>query len=108
MDGKFKKKSDFVHIGSVIHKTLDAHVGKSGAEMVKIFDLWEEIVGEGIADNAVPAAFNNQVLIVHVSSSVWMQQLSFLKEEIIQKINDGFGKRILKDIQFKIGAVNSE
>ncbi|MDO8785420.1 MAG: DUF721 domain-containing protein, partial [Syntrophales bacterium] len=46
-------------------------------------------------------------LFVKVSSSVWMQQLHFLKEEIIEKINQALGGTTIKNIFFSIGEIHS-
>jgi len=42
---------------------------------------------------------------VKVSSPVWMQQLHFLKEEMIEKINRQMGDQTVKNIFFSIGEV---
>ena len=63
----------------------------------------DDIVGDVIAQNARPAAFKGKILLVHVSSSTWVHQLQFLKQEMIAKLNDTFGKELISDLKFKIG-----
>jgi predicted nucleic acid-binding Zn ribbon protein len=60
-------------------------------------------VGPPIADNAQPFAVKGSLLLVHVSSSVWMHQLRFLKTELLEKLNQGLGNQRIADIKFKIG-----
>jgi predicted nucleic acid-binding Zn ribbon protein len=43
------------------------------------------------------------VLHVNVSSSVWVQQLQFLRDTMLEKINANLSGRKIKDIRFKIG-----
>ena len=62
-------------------------------------------MGKAIAKNARPAAFKGKLLLVEVSSSTWMHQLQFLKSDIIEKINDAFGKEMVAEIKFKIGTL---
>jgi predicted nucleic acid-binding Zn ribbon protein len=40
-----------------------------------------------------------------VTSSTWVHQLQFLKEEMIDKLNEGLGKSLIDDLKFKIGPV---
>ncbi|MDO8784705.1 MAG: DUF721 domain-containing protein, partial [Syntrophales bacterium] len=51
-----------------------------------IISLWNKAVGPQIATQSRPGTLKGTTLFVKVSSSVWMQQLHFLKEEIIEKI----------------------
>ena len=77
----------------------------SDAQLVEVWELWDDVVGETIAKNARPAAFKGKLLLVEVSSSTWMHQLQFLKADIIEKINDAFGKEMVDEIKFKIGSM---
>ncbi|KKK55968.1 hypothetical protein LCGC14_3069230, partial [marine sediment metagenome] len=40
-----------------------------------------------------------------VNSSTWIQQLRFLKKDLIAKINDALGKEMVSEIKFKIGSL---
>jgi predicted nucleic acid-binding Zn ribbon protein len=58
-----------------------------------------------VAANTLPAAFRQQLLLVNVSSSVWIQELRFKKEDIIRKLNDAVGKSVVSEITFKVGPI---
>ncbi len=73
--------------------------------MTRIWALWDKTMGMAIAENARPAAFKGQLLVVQVASSPWMQQLQFLKKDIIQKLNIALGKELVQEIKFKIGSM---
>jgi len=94
-----------VHIGTFLHKVLFSCRGEVQNGILEIWDKWGAIVGETIARDTRPAAFKDKILIVHVSDSVWIQQLQFLKKDIIKSINDSFNKEIVNEIKFKIGHV---
>ncbi|MCL2760221.1 MAG: DUF721 domain-containing protein [Desulfuromonadales bacterium] len=72
---------------------------------VYIWRFWDKAVGEQIAAKAYPAAFRDGILTVRVSSSPWMQQLTFLKSDIIVGLNQEIGKQLVKDIFFKQGKI---
>ena len=102
---KDKETKELVRIGSVLEKVLNQHRTDSDVGLTQVWDLWERAVGEDIAKNTRPAAFKGKLLLVHVTSSVWIQQLQFLKKDIIGRVNDALGKELVEDIKFKIGPV---
>jgi predicted nucleic acid-binding Zn ribbon protein len=105
MKRDMKNKSGPVHIGDVIQSLLKTRGLVANTRLTKIWDVWENAVGEGIASNARPAAFKGRLLIVHAESSAWIQQLHFLKKEMISKINLAMGEEAVQDIKFKIGPI---
>ena len=77
---------------------------KSGLEMGVIQNtallLWDEVVGENIAENTNPEKVEHGTLLVTVENSSWRQELVFKKKEIIDKLNNKIGKKTIKDIRF--------
>jgi len=71
----------------------------------KILNSWEEAVGEGVAERTQPIRVKNRVLQVKVANSVWMQELQFMKELIMQKLHRQTGNDILQDLRFFIGEI---
>ena len=74
-------------------------------EQVLLYRLWQDAVGEAVARNASPALVRNGVLHVNVASSVWVQQLHFLRDMLLEKINAGLSGTKIHDIRFKVGPV---
>ena len=66
----------------------------------KALNVWNEIVGEKVANHTEPDRVEHGVIIVKVSSPTWRQELYFQKKEIIQKINNKIGKKVIRDIRF--------
>jgi predicted nucleic acid-binding Zn ribbon protein len=100
-----KKNRKLEPLGSIlpgVMKTVQPH---GQGRLVEIWQLWESAVGEVVAKNAQPSAFKGKLLLVEVSSSSWMQQLQFLKTELINKINLALGEALVDDITFKIGSL---
>ena len=97
--------SDFTHIGKVINDVIRQYRCEPDFALQKVWQLWDETVGEAIAKNARPAAFKGNFLIVHVNSPAWIHQLQFLKKDLIFKLNAALGKPLVEEIKFKIGAL---
>jgi predicted nucleic acid-binding Zn ribbon protein len=98
-----QQKAKFEHIGSILADVLKTYRRESDADLIKVWQVWDRIVGDVIAQNAKPAAFKGKLLLVHVSSSTWIHQLQFLKHEMIAKLNTALGKAVIDDLKFKIG-----
>lgn len=72
----------------------------------RVWEVWTEAVGEQIASRAKPLSFRDGILTVAVSGSAWLQQLSLMKPEIIENVNDAAGEVIVRDMFFKQGKVS--
>ena len=72
----------------------------------RILDVWKRAVGPQISANTGPFKFKNNTLFVSVSSPAWMQQLRFMKQEIMDKVNLEWEKEEIKNIYFSIGDIH--
>lgn len=101
------KKNNLTHISNILDKALKGYRPKPDMEMTRIWDNWSKSVGNEVAKNAKPAAFKDGILIVNVSSSVWIQHLKFLENNIISNINQLVKKELVKKIKFKIAKLHN-
>lgn len=69
----------------------------------KVWLVWDEAVGKQIAARAQPVSLRDGILTVAVSSAPWMQQLTFLKQGMIDSINERLGRELVRDIYLKAG-----
>jgi len=93
------------HISAILPRALKTIHPDKIDTFIAICSLWDEIVGKSISENALPAAYKEPVLIVHVNSSTWIHHLQFTKKEMIEKINKMLKKTAVTDIKCKIGPV---
>ncbi len=68
-----------------------------------IWLVWDSVVGKQIAGRARPVSFRDGTLTVAVNSSPWMQQLTFLKKGMVEKLNARLGEELVRDIYLKAG-----
>ncbi len=96
---------------SAISPLLKAMSKNLGLEKeVKLFRLkegWPDIVGHAIASHTAPQAIRYHVMTLHVDGAAWLHELSFLKEEIRQKINRQLGNEAVRSLRLKIGPVSA-
>jgi predicted nucleic acid-binding Zn ribbon protein len=88
-------------IRSVVEQVIkDLHLGKTLLQY-KVMEDWGKYVGDRIAHVTTPERVVEGKLIVKVKSSAWRNELTFMKREIIAKINERFNEEIITDIIFK-------
>ncbi len=68
----------------------------------KLWAQWSDVVGASIAAVTEPLAIYDQKILIWVSNPSWNHHLSYMKSEILQKINRDFGDPPLKDIHFTL------
>jgi predicted nucleic acid-binding Zn ribbon protein len=66
-----------------------------------VITSWEVIVGEAVARVATPVRLENGVLFVHVASAPWRAELSMRRIEILGKIQEHTGPRVVREIRFR-------
>lgn len=70
-------------------------------EQYKIFDVWNDVVGQQVAKVAQPERLHNGTLIVSVNNAPWRTELTFRKKEILEKIHAQTKSQSIIDIKFR-------
>ena len=94
-------------LSSTLGRTLKALGLQGHLSGYRIFGQWEQTVGAVIARHARPQTVRGNKLFLSVDSPAWMQQLSLLKPELIEKVNRSLGRDAIKDIALKLGEIAS-
>lgn len=101
-----RKKEKYPKTLKEVLGPLSSRLGlKERVQEMKIGDLWEKAVGKALAERTEPARLKDRILFVKVENSVWMQQLHFLKEVMMQKINEHLKENFIIDLRFFIGEI---
>jgi hypothetical protein len=69
---------------------------------VRVFRWWYGAVPDRVAERARPVRLNDGVLLVHVASSTWSHELSYLKEELVRACRKAAPLAKVRDIRFKV------
>ena len=95
-------------LATILQQAIQASRIDVDLDTHRLWQQWKDVVGPVIAENTRPEAIKGKLLLVNVSSAPWMQQLQFLKPELIEKLNESLGKGVVGDIRFKIGLVDRD
>ena len=63
-------------------------------------EQWEHLVGARVARHTRAVGFRDGVLRVEVDGSAWMQELGFLRRDLIGRIRRELGVACVRDVQF--------
>jgi len=102
-----RKDPQIEKLGEVLDKSLKRLELAPRLDEYGVWPVWNDVVGNPIARNAQPEKIRNGTLFVKVTSSVWMQQLQFMKELITEKLNQRLGTAVVKNIFFVVGRVET-
>src|SRR5437867_10274518 len=70
----------------------------------EVINAWAKIVGEFIAAHSAPVALREGVLYVRVLQPALHYELEQIsKSEILRKLKQRFGGKIIRDIRFRVG-----
>jgi len=67
----------------------------------RLWEVWEQAVGPEVARRAYPAELRRGRLTVAVENASWMQQLSFLREQLRDTLNQALGQEVVKEIRMR-------
>ncbi len=75
---------------------------EDGVRLARIKNNWRLIFDKPLSLHMSPSSLSEGKLLLNVDSPIWIQQLSYLKREITEKLT-AYGVR---DIQFRLGRIS--
>jgi len=101
-----KRRRNLQKMGDFLQKALKRKKIHIDIVDCKILTIWDSAVGPQIAAHTHPVKFKNNTLFVNVSNPAWLQQLGFMKQEIMDKVNLAWEKKEkITNIYFSIGDI---
>lgn len=91
-DGRERPRSgEAASLGEIVDGLMREQVFSRGMPVAQLASRWPEIVGIRMAEQTAPAALDEGILTVEVSSGPWGAQATFLHEEIKRKADEALG-----------------
>jgi predicted nucleic acid-binding Zn ribbon protein len=89
-------------VGGVLGRVLE-NLGLS-REMTgwRAVEAWPKLVGPRVARHARAVSFREGTLQVEVDGSAWMQELGYLKRDLVQRINQQLGGEHVRDVRMML------
>ncbi len=100
---KKSPKSELIPVRDVIASLMTDGTLPYRPDDVEIWRVWKEVVGQTYAENAQPSKIRKKQLTVTVADSIWLQELTFYKETILEKLNLKLGRKAVDSINIRVG-----
>jgi hypothetical protein len=97
------RRGKLVAINDAVMAALTRAGLSDQAKHLLIFQCWEKAVGPEIAARTSPQGFGRGVLRVCARSATWQNELTFLKADIIAKINQFLGQAMVRELKVVSG-----
>ncbi|MBN2380124.1 DUF721 domain-containing protein [candidate division WOR-3 bacterium] len=104
---KRERSSRFEPLGEAAEDLLNLRFGDKIAEYEAV-KIWPEAVGEKIASRCIAIGIKSGILWVVVPNHVWLTEMKALKKKLIERVAERLGRKVVKDIKFKVGAVKRQ
>jgi len=89
----------------VLIRVLKAHGMQTPMLEYSLQQHWTEIVGDHVGRHTWPDSIRHRKLYLVAENSVWLQQLRFLKPELLAKINAASDGDVITDIVLRVGTL---
>ena len=100
-----RKQKAPLPIGEVLQRALKRREIFVPRRDPTLEEIWAKAVGPQIASRTCPDSLKRGTLYVKVSTSVWMQELQFMKKDILHKVASLLGQDAVRGIRFSIGEI---
>lgn len=99
-----KTTSRLVPVANVLQSLLENSKFPLAQQFVRwrLWRFWPEVVGPAVAEHTAPVDYERGRLIIWVSSSARLQEMTFVIKALQQKINDYIGHRWVTSIRFTL------
>jgi len=99
------KRPGLIAIPDVLGQLLKNHGMESRMLECTLQQHWPGIVGEHIGHHTWPESIRHRKLYLVAENSVWLQQLRFLKPELLAKLSLCAGGDAITDIVLRVGTL---
>lgn len=104
--GAQTRSGDLQMLGQILGKALKQRNISLRLKDQHLWDAWNRAVGKTISAQTRVDRLDRDTLFVKVSSPAWMQQLQFMKSEILVQLNAALGKESVRNLFFSIGEIS--
>ena len=95
-----RKKGQLESVAKVLKSVYPA---PDQLEAAKVFAWWGRSVPPRILEHARPVRLSRGILIVHVTSSVWANELHYLTNDLLTRLREHAPNTPIEKIRFQVG-----
>ncbi|MGL5937633.1 MAG: DciA family protein [Phocaeicola sp.] len=94
-------RRDSKQIGDIIRRIFRQEGLETPLNEYRLVQAWKDVVGVAIANYTTNIYIKNQILYVHLSSSVLRHELMMGRELLVKNLNQEVGSQVIVNIIFR-------
>lgn len=94
-----KRFSDSKSIKDLMGDFIKENNLTKGFTQIRVEEAWLNVMGAGVQSYTTLIKLQNDTLIVHLSSSVLREELTYGTEKIIKMMNEAMGERLIYKVR---------
>ncbi|TXD49041.1 DUF721 domain-containing protein [Polaribacter sp. IC073] len=93
-----KRENDSFSIEDLMQLFIKENNLTKGMQKLKIEETWTKMMGQGVATHTTSVKLQNKTLVIHLTSSVLREELSYGKEKIVKMMNEEIGEEVISKL----------
>lgn len=94
----FKRKA--LPLDQIVQQFLRESGLETPLQQKRLIDSWEKVAGKAVARYTQEKFIRNQTLFIKISNPALRADLSMMREELVNRLNQEIGSRLITDIRF--------
>jgi predicted nucleic acid-binding Zn ribbon protein len=90
-----KRENEAFSIEDLMQLFIKENNLTKGMQKLKIEETWIKMMGPGVATHTRAIKLQNKTLLIHLTSSVLREELSYGKDKIIKMMNEEIGENVI-------------
>ena len=90
-------------IGAAMQPLIDRLDSEGHFGIVRLLRAWPDVVGETIARRTEVVSLKFHTAVVKVSGAMWIQELTLMKAQILERLSAQIGDDVVRDLRFVRG-----
>ena len=103
-----RAKADFEPLADALAALLDDTPLGEALERAAAVDQWAGVVGPRVSSVARAVEVRGRDLVVEVSSSAWIAELSMMRATILEKLNEAHSGPSIAGLRFRLAESQAE
>jgi predicted nucleic acid-binding Zn ribbon protein len=92
-------------LASALWDLVRRHVGPDTIRLMQVREVWPRVAGPNLEAHAWPAAVASDTLIVHVHDSQWLHELTYMRQDLLRRLQALVPTAELAVLRLRLGEV---
>ncbi|NVB41403.1 DUF721 domain-containing protein [Pseudenhygromyxa sp. WMMC2535] len=97
------KRRGLAELGALVREVVDRHVPPERQRLSRLRNLWIELLPPRFADHVWPMQVRGERLIVHVHDSQWLHEMTYWRQELLDRLGQAAPDLGLESIEAFVG-----